>query len=157
MYQSTIDKKIKELKKKGLSDYFINKLIIEIIEKEGRERLERKKKPKKIKKLIPNKKIRIIKEKTKKNYIRILEGRDVVRERIRARDNYTCQKCKRVWNGKERRFDVHHLDAKKEKTKQYDNYEIEKDNMITLCHKCHMSLPVTRFSMSLYGRNLSYN
>jgi len=68
-------------------------------------------------------------------------SRERVRELIRIRDNHTCQICGKVWKEGQRRFDVHHKDCIKEKTKQCDNYEIEKDNLITLCHKCHLNLP----------------
>jgi len=67
-------------------------------------------------------------------------GRDRHREIIRIRDNHTCQICGKVWIGG-RKFDVHHLDCDKRKTKQCDNLETEKDNLITLCHKCHLNLP----------------
>ena len=71
-------------------------------------------------------------------------GRDLTREKIRIRDNHTCQKCGKKWQKGKRRFDVHHKDFDKEKTQGYDNYEKEKDNMITLCHKCHLNLPEHR-------------
>ena len=77
-----------------------------------------------------------------------LYGRNLVREKIRIRDNWTCQICGEVWTLGKRRLDVHHKDCIKEKTKQYDNYEIEKHNMITLCHKCHLNLPEHKKTMS---------
>jgi 5-methylcytosine-specific restriction endonuclease McrA len=98
-------------------------------------------------------KIKIIKSKKEKEIKKYLhkkiEGRERTRELIRIRDNYTCQICGKVWIEGQRRFDVHHKDCVKEKTKQYDKYEIEKDNLITLCHKCHLNLPEHRFSMNL--------
>lgn len=75
-------------------------------------------------------------------------GRDFIREKIRQRDNHTCQHCKKVWEPGKRRFDVHHLDEVKDKTRQYDNYEEEKDNLITLCHKCHLNIPGHKKKMS---------
>jgi 5-methylcytosine-specific restriction endonuclease McrA len=69
----------------------------------------------------------------------ITAGRDFIREKIRARDNYTCQSCGRVWKQNERRFDVHHIDCDNLKTYQYDNLSKEADNLITLCHKCHLN------------------
>jgi hypothetical protein len=77
----------------------------------------------------------------------MLEGRDLIREKIRIRDNHTCQICNKIWIRGLRRFDVHHKDCIKDKSRQYDNYETEKDNLITLCHKCHLNLHC--------GRNLS--
>lgn len=70
-----------------------------------------------------------------------LFGRNYTREKIRFRDNYTCQVCHIKWKEGSRRLDVHHKDCIKEKSRQYDSYEKEKDNLITLCHKCHMNLP----------------
>lgn len=82
------------------------------------------------------------------NDLYLLSGRDSVREKIRIRDNHTCQKCGKKWAKGERRFDVHHKDCIKEKTQQYDNYEIEKDNMVTFCHHCHLNLPEHKSAMS---------
>lgn len=83
----------------------------------------------------------------KHSYINKLTGRDATREKIRARDNYTCRKCDKKWRKRKRKFDVHHLDCVKEKTMQYDHYEKEKDNMITFCHKCHLNLQEHRLAM----------
>lgn len=77
----------------------------------------------------------------------VLEGQDRVREIIRRRDNWTCQICGKKWKESQRRFDVHHIDCKKEKSKQYDIWEKEKNNMITLCHKCHLNIPEHRRKM----------
>jgi 5-methylcytosine-specific restriction endonuclease McrA len=76
-----------------------------------------------------------------------LSGRNYIRELIRIRDNHECQICGKKWVEGGRRFDVHHKDCLKEKTKQYDNYESEKDNMTTLCHKCHLNLPEHKLTM----------
>lgn len=70
--------------------------------------------------------------------------RERVRELIRIRDNHTCQICGKKWIEGTRRLDVHHKDCVKEKSRQCDDYEKEKDNMITLCHKCHLNLPEHR-------------
>ncbi len=71
-----------------------------------------------------------------------LTGRDFPREKIRIRDNHTCQLCGLIWE-KGRRLDIHHLNPEKDKTRQYDKPE-EYNNCITLCHSCHLSLPVHR-------------
>jgi len=68
-------------------------------------------------------------------------SRDRNRELVRIRDKHTCQICGRIWKIGERRFDVHHKDCDDSKTRMVDNLKIEIDNMITLCHKCHLSLP----------------
>jgi hypothetical protein len=88
----------------------------------------------------------------------IYGGREFTRDKIRQRDNYTCQICGKVWQKGQRRFDVHHIDCIKEKTRQCDNYELEKDNMITLCHKCHFNLPEHRNVMTKkYSNNKFYD
>jgi len=74
-------------------------------------------------------------------------SRDQYRELIRIRDKYTCQICGRIWNKGERRFDVHHLDEDSLKTRQIDNLLTEAENMVTLCHKCHLNLPGYRDKM----------
>jgi predicted transcriptional regulator len=75
-----------------------------------------------------------------KDISRGLEGREFVREMVRHRDNYTCQICEKVWEKGSRKFDIHHKDCAREKSRQYDNYDKEKKNLITLCHKCHLNL-----------------
>ena len=52
------------------------------------------------------------------------------KELIRNRDNYKCQicGCHEVENG--RRLDVHHID--------YDKNNIHPENLVSLCHHCHM-------------------
>lgn len=69
-------------------------------------------------------------------------GRDFLREKVRTRDNHTCQSCGRVWDEKERRFDVHHTDVNIEgkNGKIYSNNK-DMSKMVTLCHKCHMNNP----------------
>jgi hypothetical protein len=51
-----------------------------------------------------------------------------LRRSIRERDNYTCRLCgaQQV----EEAFHVHHID--------YDKNNHNPDNLITLCHRCHM-------------------
>ena len=74
---------------------------------------------------------------------RELQGMDTPREIVRIRDNHTCQgqDCGRVWVYGERRFDIHHLNGVCGlKSRSYDNIT-DIDNLITLCHKCHLNLP----------------
>ena len=51
---------------------------------------------------------------------------------IRTRDYYICQLC-----GKYPAFDVHHID--------YDKKDCEPENLITLCHNCHMKTNYNRY------------
>lgn len=75
-------------------------------------------------------------------------GRNHFREIIRARDDWTCQMCFKKWVKGKRRFDVHHLDEKKDgKSRERGIGEYDRNNpdkLITLCHKCHFSLDVTK-------------
>lgn len=76
-----------------------------------------------------------------------IEGRDYTREKVRIRDKHTCQFCGKKWLKGKRKLDVHHIDEDKEKTLQYDSPK-ESENMITLCHKCHLNVPGHRKKMS---------
>ena len=71
------------------------------------------------------------------------EGRDFLREQVRVRDKHTCQSCFKKWEKGMRRFDVHHKISKIEgkKGRKYKNNKSFSD-MITMCHKCHLNLPV---------------
>lgn len=83
-------------------------------------------------------------------YLKKLQGREVTREKVRIRDNHTCQHCNRKWNDGERRFDVHHLDDDGTKTREYDKWE-NSTNLITLCHACHIGIytPSIKFGCKL--------
>ena len=72
-------------------------------------------------------------------YDSFLTGIEATRERIRARDNFTCQLCGKKWKKGERRLDVHHLDCDSLKTQKVEPMS-EAGNMITLCHKCHLGV-----------------
>ncbi|MBU0769062.1 MAG: hypothetical protein KJ687_08225 [Proteobacteria bacterium] len=84
------------------------------------------------------------------------DGRDFLKEKIRKRDNWTCQTCGKIWQKGTRRFDVHHLDEELEGKigLKYQNCK-NPDRMITLCHKCHMSLESVRRKMSEGWKNVS--
>ena len=63
-----------------------------------------------------------------------LQGREFTREKVRKRDGYTCQECKRTWV-EGRKFDVHHIvpiEKGQKGSKRYDRVE-EIENLITLC------------------------
>ncbi len=81
-------------------------------------------------------------------------GLDFIREKVRIRDNYTCQKCKKVWVSGQRRFDVHHLETEMESIKSYSYDKANQGKLITYCHKCHLSLPHNRKKMSKAYRYL---
>ena len=72
-------------------------------------------------------------------------GRDVFRESIRKRDNYTCQECKEVWKLGIRRFDIHHLDNNKEGGKSTMSWDRKHtDRLITYCHSCHLTISTSK-------------
>ena len=77
-----------------------------------------------------------------------LEGLDLIREKVRIRDNRTCQKCGKKWKPGTRRLDVHHLNLKMESVRSYKYDRTHMHELITLCHKCHLGLPHHRKKMS---------
>jgi 5-methylcytosine-specific restriction endonuclease McrA len=81
--------------------------------------------------------------------MRQLQGIDYIREKVRKRDKYTCQKCKKRWKPGTRRFDVHHLEIEMESIRSYSYDKENQDKLITLCHKCHISLPHNKTKMSV--------
>jgi intein/homing endonuclease len=58
------------------------------------------------------------------------EWNSKVRKQIKERDNYTCCKCGLKKKGNNIKLDVHHINK--------DKNNCNKDNLITLCHTCHM-------------------
>lgn len=88
--------------------------------------------------------------------IKKVTGRDFIREQVRLRDNFTCQKCGFMRNRKEvekhnkntgtklkgkiKSLDIHHLNGLCGKlSKAYDRKK-DIDGLITLCHSCHYNL-----------------
>ena len=83
--------------------------------------------------------IKILPKKFYKKLDKSLTGKDRTRELARIRDKHTCQKCGKIWQEGQRRFDVHHLNGKcGEMSKEYDKVS-EINGLITLCHKCHFN------------------
>lgn len=79
-------------------------------------------------------------------------GRDRVRELVRCRDKHTCQDCFKIWKVGERRFDIHHLGGLcGKRSKSYDKLK-DKDNLITLCHKCHFNRPEHKCKTEKYRK-----
>ncbi len=52
-----------------------------------------------------------------------------LKESIRERDNHTCQLCEKHQTELGRKLSVHHID--------YDKENIDPDNLLSLCPKCH--------------------
>jgi len=59
-----------------------------------------------------------------------VEFNDKLKEQIRQRDNYICQECGKTQEELGRKLDVHHID--------YDKKNNDPNNLICLCHSCHM-------------------
>lgn len=57
-----------------------------------------------------------------------------LKEQIRKRDNFTCQRCKKLQN--KRLQPIHHIDYNKKNNNQ--------ENLITLCRSCHMKTNFNR-------------
>jgi len=87
-------------------------------------------------------KYRLWREKNPRKTIR--PGWEKVRKYILVRDKYMCQNCGR------RATEVHHLDGsgsnrpEKEKNNDYNN-------LISLCHKCHLFLELKRLNVSNFN------
>ena len=62
------------------------------------------------------------------------ESYEKIRQEVLKRDNYKCQLC-----GSSKNVEVHHKDGK---GTEYDTDHMnnDKDNLITLCHRCHLTL-----------------
>jgi len=72
------------------------------------------------------------------------------KRRIRRRDNYTCQRCKRKLTRTSKGLRVHHIQARSVFVKARDSLDAQADidaNLITLCTPCHgkvhSGLPLT--------------
>jgi len=73
-----------------------------------------------------------------------LQGVNKTREKVRIRDNHTCQDCGKKWEKDKRRFDCHHLNGLcGKKSRKYDRVS-DMGGLITLCHKCHFNRPEHR-------------
>ena len=59
-----------------------------------------------------------------------------LKEKIRKRDNYTCQKCDVKEKDYYRKLDVHHID--------YNKKNIAIKNLISLCGKCNIKVNTNR-------------
>jgi 5-methylcytosine-specific restriction endonuclease McrA len=83
--------------------------------------------------------------------------RDRIREIIRIYHNHRCSICKKYWVIGERRFDIHHKDCDNHKTRQIDREE-DLDNLILICHNCHLNLENHKYIMSRFiDKNLVKN
>ncbi len=80
------------------------------------------------------------------------EFNNQLKEKIRKRDNYECQECRKKQIQLKIKLDVHHID--------YNKKNNSKINLISLCRKCHVSTNKNRkhwtryFQMQMFIREL---
>jgi hypothetical protein len=60
------------------------------------------------------------------------EFNNILREQVRKRDNYICQKCNKKQKNHYRKLDVHHID--------YNKFNCKINNLITLCSDCNCNV-----------------
>lgn len=63
-----------------------------------------------------------------------MEFNKELKNKIRERDNYTCQECGK--NETRRKLDIHHIDYNKKNNKE--------NNLISLCRGCHIKTNFSR-------------
>jgi 5-methylcytosine-specific restriction endonuclease McrA len=68
-----------------------------------------------------------------------------LRESIRKRDNYICQKCNN--KSTKSKLHIHHIN--------YNKKNCNKNNLISLCMKCHMKTNWNRKYWKKYFKNLT--
>jgi len=61
---------------------------------------------------------------------------EALKEAIRKRDQHTCQLCGRPQVEFKKKLDIHHID--------YDKKNLDTENLISLCHRCHMKTNYNR-------------
>ena len=69
-----------------------------------------------------------------------------LKEKVRIRDNYTCQECGKIWVEGEEKFISHHID--------YDKSNHVMWNRITLCRSCHSKTNIDREYWIVYFREV---
>jgi 5-methylcytosine-specific restriction endonuclease McrA len=72
-----------------------------------------------------------------------------VKERIRVRDNFTCQVCKVPELEFNRKLDVHHIDYNKKNCKE--------NNLVSLCNSCHTKTNKNRKYWKNYFNQMLHN
>lgn len=68
-----------------------------------------------------------------------------VKEAIRKRDNYLCQVCFKSQEEEGNKLAVHHID--------YNKNNVNENNLISLCHSCHLKTNYNRKYWVSYLRN----
>jgi len=68
-----------------------------------------------------------------------------LKERIRTKDNHTCQECKFIENQLEKKLHIHHID--------YNKQNNDENNLISLCNSCHAQTNFKRKDWTKYLKN----
>jgi hypothetical protein len=71
---------------------------------------------------------------------------DVLKEKIRARDDYICKICNTPQEELKERLHIHHVD--------YNKKNMLPNNLISLCRKCHIITNYNRSQWKLYFQSL---
>ena len=150
-----IEKRLNTLKKKGFPKPWLGKHRPDVMRKvnEGRDRWT-KDNPEKLKEKygemkghwIGDKNPNWAEGKSKERYGE--DWTDELRESIRMRDKYICQLCGIHQDEIERKLQVHHID--------YNKYNLNPNNLISLCTSCHMKTNFNRESWIHYFNKLTY-
>ena len=74
-----------------------------------------------------------------KKYLRFTNK---LKEQIRKRDNYICQKCNIKQEHYYRKLDIHHID--------YNKRNYNKNNLISLCNSCNCQVNKNRFFWKVF-------
>lgn len=68
---------------------------------------------------------------------------------IRRRDNWKCRMCNKTEKENGRALDIHHIDYNKE--------NLSPNNLVSLCHKCHMKTNGNKEYWESYFKNMEVN
>ncbi len=74
-----------------------------------------------------------------------IEFNKELKEKVRKRDNYTCQECDKTEKELKKKLCVHHIDYNKKNNKE--------NNLISLCKKCHSKTNFKREDWTNYFEN----
>ena len=73
-----------------------------------------------------------------------LEFNNKLKEKIRKRDNYTCQECGKKQKELGYKLHIHHID--------YNKKNNQEKNLISLCRQCHLKTNFNRKDWTKYFR-----
>lgn len=74
-----------------------------------------------------------------------LEFNNILKDKIRERDNFTCQECNYSEDKLNYKLSIHHID--------YDKKNNDPNNLISLCKSCHLKTNFNRDNWTQYYKN----